>query len=66
MTEDISTNEREYYTHLPEARKRVLEEFTIATSRGKDDLLSLLGQEPYNMITNRDGEKQPCYVTCYR
>jgi hypothetical protein len=50
------------YKLLPAVRKHLLAEFVFKKNlgdRGYDVIDGLLEQEPYNMLTNRDGEKKP-------
>ena len=44
------------YKMLPQVRKHLLEEFVL-TNNCLTFLENKLGQEPYNMVTNRDGQR---------
>jgi hypothetical protein len=50
------------YKLLPAVRKKLLSEFQLKPglkTRGRDEIASQLGQEPYNMISNRSGDRKP-------
>lgn len=47
-----------YYKSLPQVRKMLLNEFRLKAPAAAE-VSSQLGQEPYNMVKDRDGERRP-------
>jgi hypothetical protein len=57
VTETSTSDKDVYYKTLADARVQLLKEFKFKDLTAKE-ILSQLCQEPYNMIKNRDGDRQ--------